>query len=104
MENLCQGRSAGLALARTHVRLAYRPVGLSGLGAKEDRATAIRSAETAWSSEMVPKADSAAHWTHGGASEALDRKSAGEGKSVSVRVDLGGRRLRKKKKKKRVWS
>src|SRR3546814_15933202 len=30
----------------------------------------------------------------------LDRKSAGSGKSVSVRVDLGGRRIIKKKKKK----
>src|SRR3546814_18343599 len=30
-----------------------------------------------------------------------DRKSVGEGKSVSVRVDLGGRRLSKKKKKKK---
>src|SRR3546814_19904019 len=29
----------------------------------------------------------------------LDRKSVGEGKSVSVRVDLGGRRNYKKKKK-----
>src|SRR3546814_12668904 len=29
----------------------------------------------------------------------LDRKSGGEGKSVAVRVDLGGRRLIKKKKK-----
>src|SRR3546814_13204374 len=29
-----------------------------------------------------------------------DRKSVGEGKSVSVRVDLGGRRIIKKKKKK----
>src|SRR3546814_11371603 len=28
-----------------------------------------------------------------------DRKSVGEGKSVSVRVDLGGRRIMKKKKK-----
>src|SRR3546814_15375743 len=31
---------------------------------------------------------------------AVDRKSGGEGKSVSVRVDLGGRRIIKKKKKK----
>src|SRR3546814_14333171 len=30
-----------------------------------------------------------------------DRKSVGEGKSVSVRVDLGGRRSMKKKKKKK---
>src|SRR3546814_12304485 len=30
-----------------------------------------------------------------------DRKSVGEGKSVSVRVDLGGRRIIKKKKKKK---
>src|SRR3546814_11853788 len=30
---------------------------------------------------------------------AADRKSVGEGKSVSVRVDLGGRRIIKKKKK-----
>src|SRR3546814_16066386 len=29
----------------------------------------------------------------------LDRKRVGEGKSVSVRVDLGGRRIIKKKKK-----
>src|SRR3546814_20744965 len=29
---------------------------------------------------------------------ALDRKSVGEGKSVSVRVELGGRRILKKKK------
>src|SRR3546814_18016373 len=29
----------------------------------------------------------------------IDRKSVGEGKSVSVRVDIGGRRLNKKKKK-----
>src|SRR3546814_19060413 len=29
----------------------------------------------------------------------IDRKSVGEGKSVSVRVDLGGRRIIKKKKK-----
>src|SRR3546814_14769022 len=32
------------------------------------------------------------------AGEGTDRKSVGEGKSVSVRVDLGGRRLIKKKK------
>src|SRR3546814_17519493 len=31
----------------------------------------------------------------------LDRKSVGWGKSVAVRVDLGGRRIIKKKKKKR---
>src|SRR3546814_16364091 len=31
--------------------------------------------------------------------EAADRKSVGEGKGVSVRVDLGGRRVIKKKKK-----
>src|SRR3546814_11151087 len=33
-----------------------------------------------------------------GSEEALDRKSFVEGKSVSVRVDLGGRRIIKKKK------
>src|SRR3546814_13719130 len=33
--------------------------------------------------------------------EALDRKSVGEGKRVAVRVDLGGRRIIKKKKKKK---
>src|SRR3546814_15333067 len=32
--------------------------------------------------------------------EARDRKGGGEGKSVSVRVDIGGRRMIKKKKKK----
>src|SRR3546814_15739552 len=32
---------------------------------------------------------------------AIDRKSGVEGKGVSVRVDLGGRRISKKKKKKR---
>src|SRR3546814_14575532 len=32
----------------------------------------------------------------------VDRKSVGEGKSVSVRVDLGGRRIIKKKKKKKL--
>src|SRR3546814_20657595 len=77
MENLCQGRSAGLALARTHVRLAYRSVGLSGLGAKEDRATAIRSADTAWCSEMVPKAYSAAHWHNAGSLVALRLSQTG---------------------------
>src|SRR3546814_12318348 len=34
------------------------------------------------------------------ASEPADRKSVVEGKSVSVRVDLGGRRIMKKKKEK----
>src|SRR3546814_1469363 len=34
----------------------------------------------------------------GGAGAALDRKSVVEGKSVSVRVDLGGRRILKKQK------
>src|SRR3546814_11567368 len=33
--------------------------------------------------------------------ERADRKSVGEGKSVYVRVDLGGRRIIKKKKKKK---
>src|SRR3546814_15042850 len=37
----------------------------------------------------------------GGAGEEPDRKSVVEGKSVSVRVDLGGRRIIKKKKKER---
>src|SRR3546814_12487151 len=32
------------------------------------------------------------------AEQPLDRKSVAEGKSVSVRVELGGRRIRKKKK------
>src|SRR3546814_16825128 len=36
------------------------------------------------------------------ASPAGDRKSVVEGKSVSVRVDLGGRRIIKKKKKQRI--
>src|SRR3546814_3597010 len=34
----------------------------------------------------------------GGAGKSADRKSGVEGKSVSVRVDLGGRRIIKKKK------
>src|SRR3546814_14694430 len=32
----------------------------------------------------------------------IDRKSVGEGKSVSVRVDIGGSRIIKKKKKKKI--
>src|SRR3546814_12295431 len=39
-----------------------------------------------------------ASFTYGTILRALDRKSVVEGKSVSVRVDLGGRRIMKKKK------
>src|SRR3546814_12084134 len=38
----------------------------------------------------------------GGEADVVDRKSVVEGKSVSVRVDLGGRRYIKKKKRKRA--
>src|SRR3546814_19077101 len=40
--------------------------------------------------------------THGKVATTVDRKSVVWGKSVSVRVDLGGRRIIKKKKMKRV--
>src|SRR3546814_11060622 len=41
----------------------------------------------------IPRTGPGAPWQ-----SAKDRKSVGEGKSVSVRVDLGGRRIIKKKK------
>src|SRR3546814_11053938 len=36
--------------------------------------------------EMAPRVNNSGHWTNEGA----DRKGVGEGKRVSVRVDLGG--------------
>src|SRR3546814_16085641 len=54
----------------------------------EDRAAAAYEAER--------EADDAARQT---AKQILDRKSVVEGKSVSVRVDLGGRRIHNKKNK-----
>src|SRR3546814_12128022 len=60
-----------------------------------------RSASSYWS-----LGQSRATWTRSSPISSVrcemeDRKSVGEGKSVSVRVDLGGRRIIKKKKKKK---
>src|SRR3546814_13643877 len=75
--------------------IAHRRLGLR-FGATHDQAALARclqpAAELAGDAEIVDR--SAAH-----AIEYPDRKSVVSGKSVSVRVDLGGRRIIKKKKK-----
>src|SRR3546814_20724085 len=50
---------------------------------------------------MLGRAQLLAIWRARRARKAADRKSGGSGKSVSVSVDLGGRRINKKKKNKK---
>src|SRR3546814_20069702 len=45
----------------------------------------------------LPEIEFGAHYVDNPRLEEIDRKSVVEGKSVSVRVDLGGRRIIKKK-------
>src|SRR3546814_11541827 len=47
---------------------------------------------------LIPAADYGEHWRPALARKTADRKSVVVGKSVSVRVDLGGRRIITKKK------
>src|SRR3546814_19261967 len=79
------------ALVRAMVRLFERLGGVLRLG---DPVTRIDTA-----GNRATDVTTRSGW-HGAAD--LDRKSVGEGKSVSVRVDLGGRRSIKKKKRKKT--
>src|SRR3546814_18569312 len=71
------------------------PAGFSGAGSRH----AERAAR--WSSGFMGRVKISMDDSHGGSHPALcpetDRKSVVEGKSVSVRVDLGGRRSIKNK-------
>src|SRR3546814_18796477 len=69
--------------------------------AKSTRSSAISPRSTiGWATSTPPPISFPPASRHNPAFALLDRKSVVEGKSVSVRVDLGGRRILKKKKKK----
>src|SRR3546814_11707466 len=78
-----------LGEARQIARKAAEALGYVGVMTLEFFATAEGPVFNA----MAPRVHNSGHWTiEGAATRQLDRKSAVSGKSVSVRVDLGGSR------------
>src|SRR3546814_19780561 len=97
--NLCRrenrGSSFGLAGREPAGRRPQR--GVSRQPVDEDRPFGRRRRI-----EVKSRGDRVGIVERGGGDVDLDRKSVVEGKSVSVRVDLGGRRIIKKKKNKNI--
>src|SRR3546814_16285561 len=85
---------AGRRAAPVRLPPAGYPAGAGGHNHEpQEAATAVSRGRAGGAAPARPQAGH----RHKGA-DGADRKSVGEGKSVSVRVDLGGRRIIKKKK------